>query len=473
MPGAVPVHRRGRAAGSLVAVAAAVLGVVVGLVVPGAAAQTAGGVPGAPTPGEMLGFGGGDPFGMLGAGSVHGFLDSAFSLADVDPFTGALVGHDADLTGGAALAGTVELIEHQRMLVDLNRVMEAARLQRERRRAAAGPAGSRAPDPGAPAEWELKNFSDCGDPANTSHRARIELVDLFEVMCRDAEADGVRLRIVSAWRSPQHQQRLWDRAVDRYGDPAVAARWVARPRADGSCSSRHCSGTAIDLAVESDPVAQRWLHTVVGCWGGEGILVDADGGRCPAGWVLIKRVQLYGLIFPLSWEPWHLELGVPLGTRAVDCDPPAGTPVPGIVASIFRCRLRQAGFSDAEADRVAAEAVVVSRCESGWEPAALAFGGRYVDRPHPVTGQRYTARGVFQFIRSSGDRWIRGGWEAADDPVASTHAAVDYWLAVRSSGGRGWEPWACAAANDGFARRSVLPGWPGGPVELPEWAWQW
>ena len=144
--------------------------------------------------------------------------------------------------------------------------------------------------------------------------------------------------------------------------------------------------------------------------------------------------------------------------------------VPRVVADIFRCRLAEAGVADADARRIAAEAVVVSHCESRWDPDVVVFDGRYLDTPHPRTGNRYSAAGVFQFIRATADKWIDGGYAQVRNPRRNIDAAARLFIENRSRGLGGWGDWACAAVNDGFKSGSVLPGWPGGPAELPEWA---
>jgi len=134
--------------------------------------------------------------------------------------------------------------------------------------------------------------------------------------------------------------------------------------------------------------------------------------------------------------------------------------------------LAEAGVPAEEARRIAAEAVVVAACESEWDPAAVVFDGRYLHAPHP-NGNRYTAAGVFQLIRRVADRWVDGGYAAVLDPRRNVDAAARLFVHTRAAGFRGWEDWACAAASDGFRAASVLPGWPGGPAELPDWAWRY
>ena len=154
------------------------------------------------------------------------------------------------------------------------------------------------------------------------------------------------------------------------------------------------------------------------------------------------------------------------------CSEAGAGEVPVLVAEIFRCHLRGAGWAEEDVRRVAGEAILVSHCESLWDPAAVVFDGRYRDVPHP-NGNRYSAAGIFQFIRKTADKWIEGGYAQVADPRRNIDAAARLYLHNRGRGYGGWDDWACAAANDGFKQGSVLPGWPGGPEALPEWVFQY
>ncbi len=87
------------------------------------------------------------------------------------------------------------------------------------------------------------------------------------------------LRVTSGYRSPEVQAGLWDAALAKYGSPEAARKWVAPPG-----RSHHNAGGAVDLKYLS-PIAQQWAH---------------------------DNAAQYGLQFPLSNEPWHIE---PLGSR--------------------------------------------------------------------------------------------------------------------------------------------------------------
>ncbi|GAA4232379.1 M15 family metallopeptidase [Actinomadura meridiana] len=88
-----------------------------------------------------------------------------------------------------------------------------------------------------------------------------------------ADADGVRLRVNSGWRSPEYQERLLRNAVLKYGSPEEAARWVATPE-----TSAHVWGNAVDIGP---PDGAKWLS---------------------------EHGAAYGLCQIYRNEPWHYEL---------------------------------------------------------------------------------------------------------------------------------------------------------------------
>lgn len=98
-------------------------------------------------------------------------------------------------------------------------------------------------------------------------------------------ASGGRIGISSGYRDPAHQQRLWQQALAKYGDPEVADNWVARPG-----TSMHERGMAIDFSGDMALLAQL--------------------------------APKYGLYQPMEWEPWHYQLGE--GSAGVNQNTPGG-----------------------------------------------------------------------------------------------------------------------------------------------------
>lgn len=321
--------------------------------------------------------------------------------------------------------------------------------------------------PGAtePYDWELAELT--GPCAGTTLiRARISVADAFEMMCAEASANGVQLVASSGYRSRAEQALLFEDAVVAYGSEAAARQRVAYAD-DLVCTSRHCSGLALN--VTEDPAALAWLTTVVGCVSSQGTVTAA--ATCPSDQTPVPNAARWGFAAPLAVSPGYLEFTLPIGADGTsslgtpNCAP-AGIAVANQVASIFRCRLAREGIVGADQEQVVAEALTISRCESGWNATAAAFGGRFAATTHPVTGRTYTHRGVFMLTQAQAQAgWVDGGLDAVNDPAANINAAASLWLATG-----GWEQFGCAtgADPDGFEMGPVLPVY-GGP-DLPAWA---
>jgi D-alanyl-D-alanine carboxypeptidase len=99
------------------------------------------------------------------------------------------------------------------------------------------------------------------------------LRDALARAATDAADDGVELVVESGWRSPGHQQQLFEDAVAEHGSVDEAARWVASPT-----TSAHVSGDAADI-----------------------------GPSAATGW-LAEHGAAYGLCQIYGNEPWHYEL---------------------------------------------------------------------------------------------------------------------------------------------------------------------
>ena len=93
----------------------------------------------------------------------------------------------------------------------------------------------------------------------------------------------------SGFRDPEHQRKLWERALEKYGSPQAARKWVAPPG-----SSPHQSGRAIDFYL-----------------GGENSSGNvANLRRLPAYKWLVENAECFGF-YPYEAEPWHWEYNPP------------------------------------------------------------------------------------------------------------------------------------------------------------------
>lgn len=321
--------------------------------------------------------------------------------------------------------------------------------------------------PGAtePYDWELKEVTGTCAPQSIV-RARIAVVDAFTAMCDAAAEQGVTLDVISGYRTRTEQAAMFADAVSAYGSVDAARQRVAYADKD-VCTSRHCSGLAINVS-EADP-AIGWLSATAGCVSADGTTVAAT--ECTSDQTPIANAARWGFVVPLAVSPGYLEFTLPIGADGSsslgtpNCSP-TGISAANQVASIFRCRLARAGVVGVEQERVVAEALTVSRCESGWNATAAAFGGRFATTPNPRTGLTYTHRGIFMLTQDQANAgWVVGGSDALTDPIANINAAASLWLTTH-----GWEQFGCAtgAATDGFELGPVLPQY-GGPA-LPDWS---
>lgn len=110
-----------------------------------------------------------------------------------------------------------------------------------------------------------------------------------EAMLADPDARAVGMYVLSGFRSDARQRLLWLRAVARYGSAARARRWVAPPGRSNHGPRVYGYGVAADLAIPGvKALARRW----------------------PGGYeqLVARLVARHGLIRPMGWEPWHVEL---------------------------------------------------------------------------------------------------------------------------------------------------------------------
>ena len=82
------------------------------------------------------------------------------------------------------------------------------------------------------------------------------VMNRFKAAQAAAKKDGVRIYIVSGFRSLSRQQFLFNQAVRKYGTINEASKWVAPPLV-----SHHPWGIAIDVNYPNEPVGAGWLET--------------------------------------------------------------------------------------------------------------------------------------------------------------------------------------------------------------------
>jgi hypothetical protein len=131
---------------------------------------------------------------------------------------------------------------------------------------------------GEPAPWELAQFGPCAADHQVL-RARILVVSAFEQMCADAASEGVTLTLRSAYLTRAEQAARFAQAVAQYGSEAEARKWVAYADEE-VCTSRHCTGLAVNLTPTS--AAMTWLEKVVGCHDGHSVTPATWSSRCRA-----------------------------------------------------------------------------------------------------------------------------------------------------------------------------------------------
>ncbi|MFF1900991.1 M15 family metallopeptidase [Streptomyces sp. NPDC058206] len=114
-------------------------------------------------------------------------------------------------------------------------------------------------------------------PFDTRHAAvtRLDkrLLKAVQEAARDARDDGIEFVVTSGWRSKEHQQRLLEEGIEKYGSLEKAREFVNTPE-----KSTHVSGKAVDIGPTE---ADDWL---------------------------IRNGSAYGLCQVYANEMWHFEL---------------------------------------------------------------------------------------------------------------------------------------------------------------------
>jgi hypothetical protein len=274
------------------------------------------------------------------------------------------------------------------------------------------PTGAAVPDE------QLSEFSECSDVAVVVH---VDLFAAMSQMCADAAAAGVALRFEAGLLSAEDLRDAYIAARRKFGprEAAVRVGWSLA----GRCASPHCVGRAVDVSG-----AVAWLNAPVGCTAG-GVLSEQG---CSVG-AVVRRVQLYGFVTPLPWDPGHLEWGLApsMPGWAASCDPLPGLPVQSVIATLWRCRLGEAGFSAEQVREIVARAVLVAGCESGWN----------VRWQNGTDTAATPEGGLFSLTGGAADAFVPGGSGAVLDPSANADGAARLFIHLESSSGDGFSYW--------------------------------
>lgn len=120
---------------------------------------------------------------------------------------------------------------------------------------------------------------------------RPEAAKALDVMVSDAKEMGVRLRVISSFRSYQAQKSVYEGYVAKDGQTA-ADTYSARPG-----TSEHQTGWAVDLGGNSCDLEICFANTTEGKWLAEHAHVYGFIIRYPEGKQSITGYQ---------YEPWHI-----------------------------------------------------------------------------------------------------------------------------------------------------------------------
>jgi LAS superfamily LD-carboxypeptidase LdcB len=147
------------------------------------------------------------------------------------------------------------------------------------------PGGGRVKNKTAPRPGDIVRVKRAFGGTVPLHRLTAKALDAMQCAAR---ADGIKapvLQLTSGFRDPAHQARLWANALQKYGSPEEARKWVAPPG-----GSAHQSGRAVDLYL-----------------GGKNSSANVTNLRTlPAYRWLVANAGRFGF-YPYEREPWHWE----------------------------------------------------------------------------------------------------------------------------------------------------------------------
>lgn len=133
---------------------------------------------------------------------------------------------------------------------------------------------------------DLVNISDYGIPADSNFQLREIAITDLKSMIAQAQKDGISLKVISAYRSYQDQQRIFNSWVKQLG-----IQEATKESAPAGCS-QHELGTAVDF----NELDFSFANTPAGLW--------LAKNAWQYGWVisyLLNSESSTGYVY----EPWH------------------------------------------------------------------------------------------------------------------------------------------------------------------------
>ena len=271
-------------------------------------------------------------------------------------------------------------------------------------------------------------------------RLQIEAAQALKSLCSEAEINGIYIKAIGGLRSFSVQSKYYQKVVENFG---VLPSIIENPGDNNICTSRHCSGWAVDV---TGPNVATWLSKIVGCQLSSGLIIKVmSDGSCPLDQLPVPNALQWGFSQPSSTIPTHLEYSLPPSNIrwVANCSPSPSSSVVEIVTATWRCVLGRAGLPAEEVQNIVAMAVATSRCLSGWNATAVV---------NPNNFSSASSAGVFllnpEFVKKNS----RG---TVFSSSANSIAAAKLYLQERTTGLSGFSNWACA------------------PSSAPQWAYRW
>ena len=100
--------------------------------------------------------------------------------------------------------------------------------------------------------------------SNNTYKLRKEVYDSFILMQKAALKDGIKIKIVSSYRSYNHQQNIWNRKYNHFKSLGLSTNTAVNKILEYSTipgTSRHHWGTDIDIVMETNKKVSKLLLT--------------------------------------------------------------------------------------------------------------------------------------------------------------------------------------------------------------------